>query len=315
MKKEGGWHQVNASQEPCLDQCERNYSLQCPEQWAPQDDKTCRPLAIYEGVCLPSHDFSNMTDAQKEIWSNKCGTDWPCMVRHTSLYSTWGMPLSGKKECHTSDCFLSPHVFPSRRARRTTLEGGWTKESNTQRSSNHSPFELGIFFFSTWIAIVFFTTMNDNCPILGRTILFSPFFAIRLQQPCPAGWLVKSDAFGNAISCLPPDNYTGPCGEETKLMAANPINYDQLCPDGWTKSEQYCVAPQNYMGPCAKKKLFASFERGMKRAYAEECDVEWPFVGREASDSYPKGSALRKRKYNIGPVEPFTGAIISGTVK
>ncbi|EUD66425.1 hypothetical protein C922_03059 [Plasmodium inui San Antonio 1] len=172
---------------------------------------------------------------------------------------------------------------------------------------------------------------------------------VDMSDPCPTGWLVKSDAFGNALSCLPPDNYMGPCGEETKLMAifvassqpprteglpnlkskermayecgvrwpsANRIDYEQFCPNGWTKNQQvYCVAPPSYEGPCARKKLFGSFEKGMKRAYAEECDVEWPLLGREASDSYPKGSALRKRKHNIGPVDPFTGAIISGTEK
>ncbi|EDL46954.1 hypothetical protein PVIIG_01334 [Plasmodium vivax India VII] len=138
-----GWHQVNASQEcvaplsyrgpcprflqmeskatqkrllegecriswPCLDQCERNYSLQCPEQWAPEDEKTCRPLAIYEGTCLPPHDFSKMTDPQKKIWSNKCETDWPCMVRHASLCAAWGMPLCGSPPSTLSSACFSP---------------------------------------------------------------------------------------------------------------------------------------------------------------------------------------------------------------
>ncbi|ANQ10432.1 Uncharacterized protein PCOAH_00048490 [Plasmodium coatneyi] len=329
-----GWHQVNASQEcvaplsyrgpcprflqmenkttqkrllegechifwPCLDQCERNYSLQCPEQWVPEDEKTCRPLAIYEGTCLPSHDFSNMTDAQKEIWSNKCGTDWPCMTSCKKDYSR-ACPQDGS--CYAPVKYSGPCLS-----------------------------RMSLLNVDEDMKVALEKLCNVSFPCVKTC-------EVDMSDPCPTGWFVKSDACGNALSCLPPDNYMGPCGEETKLIgltnlkskermayecgvrwscssATNPINYEQFCPDGWTKSEQYCVAPQNYAGPCAKKKLFVSFERGMKRAYAEECDVEWPLLGREASRSYPKGSALRKRKYNIGPVEPFMGAIISGTVK
>eukprot|EP00366_Plasmodium_knowlesi_P003233 XP_002260730.1 hypothetical protein, conserved in Plasmodium species [Plasmodium knowlesi strain H] len=422
-----GWHQVNASREcvaplsyrgpcprflqmenkttkkrllegecrifwPCLDQCERNYSLQCPEQWAPEDEKTCRPLAIYEGTCLPSHDFSNMTDAQKEIWSNKCETDWPCMVNHASLYSAWGMSLCGYPQFHSSNSFS---LFPRRRARRIILEDGWTKESNTLRSSDGSCY-APVKYSGPCLSRMSLLNVDEDMKVALEKLCNVSFPCVEtcdldMNDPCPTGWFVKSDAFGNALACLPPDNYRGPCGEETKLIAifvtssrlprtegltnlkskkrmayecavkwpfANLINYEQFCPDGWTKSEQvYCVAPHNYVGPCAKKKLFATFERGMKKAYAEECDVEWPLLGKEAPVSYRRGSgkrsytislcnsqcvplssfsydmaslhfnfcplndnawtsaALRKRKYNIGPVEPFTGAIISGTVK
>ncbi|CAA9990330.1 CPW-WPC family protein [Plasmodium knowlesi strain H] len=335
-----GWHQVNASREcvaplsyrgpcprflqmenkttkkrllegecrifwPCLDQCERNYSLQCPEQWAPEDEKTCRPLAIYEGTCLPSHDFSNMTDAQKEIWSNKCETDWPCMASCKKDYSR-GCPQ------------------------------GWTKEKD---GSCYAPVK----YSGPCLSRMSLLNVDEDMKVALEKLCNVSFPCVEtcdldMNDPCPTGWFVKSDAFGNALACLPPDNYRGPCGEETKLIGltnlkskkrmayecavkwpcssvANLINYEQFCPDGWTKSEQYCVAPHNYVGPCAKKKLFATFERGMKKAYAEECDVEWPLLGKEAPVSYRRGSALRKRKYNIGPVEPFTGAIISGTVK
>ncbi|SBT72198.1 CPW-WPC family protein, putative [Plasmodium malariae] len=72
---------------PSLVQCKKNYSHQCPNNWVPEDDTNCRPLATYEGTCLLSHDFSNMTDEQKEIWSNKCATAWPCKEKCKKDYS------------------------------------------------------------------------------------------------------------------------------------------------------------------------------------------------------------------------------------
>ncbi|EWC73930.1 hypothetical protein C923_05384 [Plasmodium falciparum UGT5.1] len=72
---------------PCLDNCEKDYSSQCPTNWVPEDEKYCRPLSIYEGTCLLPYDFSNMTNEQKEIWSNKCSSSWPCKEKCKKDYS------------------------------------------------------------------------------------------------------------------------------------------------------------------------------------------------------------------------------------
>ncbi|ETW16078.1 hypothetical protein PFTANZ_05249 [Plasmodium falciparum Tanzania (2000708)] len=73
----------------------------------------------------------------------------------------------------------------------------------------------------------------------------------------------------------------------------------------------YCIAPQSYMGPCSKKKSFQSFKKEIKKAYAEECDIEWPLYKNSREEYLPKISTLRKGKYSYGSVEPITGNIIS----
>ncbi|ETW46828.1 hypothetical protein PFMALIP_05109 [Plasmodium falciparum MaliPS096_E11] len=74
---------------------------------------------------------------------------------------------------------------------------------------------------------------------------------------------------------------------------------------------KYCIAPQSYMGPCSKKKSFQSFKKEIKKAYAEECDIEWPLYKNSREEYLPKISTLRKGKYSYGSVEPITGNIIS----
>ncbi|SBS87313.1 CPW-WPC family protein, partial [Plasmodium ovale curtisi] len=50
-------------------------------------------------ICLLPHDFSNMTNDQKEIWGNKCAVSWPCKVK-----------------CIHLQISISNHVSPVRRS-------------------------------------------------------------------------------------------------------------------------------------------------------------------------------------------------------
>ncbi|GAW82942.1 CPW-WPC family protein [Plasmodium gonderi] len=291
---------------PCLFQCEKNYSLQCPEQWVPEDDRICRPLAIYEGTCLLSHDFSNMTNTQKEIWSNKCGTSWPCKPSTQPIFFFF---LKGTEWIKDKDGSCSAP----------------TKYSGPCLS------RVSLLNVDKDIKVALEKLCNLSFPCIKEC-------EVDMNDPCPSGWFLKSDEFGNPLNCLPPDNYEGLCGEETKFIGlislemkeqmahecgvkwpcvsdVKLVNYEELCPERWTKSEKFCVAPTNYMGPCARKKTFVSFKKEIKKAYAEECNVEWPPFTKETTESFPKISVSRKRKYKFGVVEPFTGDIISGIDK
>ncbi|SOV83004.1 CPW-WPC family protein, putative [Plasmodium sp. gorilla clade G3] len=286
---------------PCLDNCEKDYSSQCPTNWVPEDEKYCRPLSIYEGTCLLPYDFSNMTNEQKEIWSNKCSSSWPC-----------------KEKCKKDYSKICPK--------------GWIKESDGMCLAPK-------YYNGPCLSRASLITLDKEMKVAFEKLCKLSFPCLQEckiddNDPCPKDWILKSDEFGTPQNCLPPDYYNGTCDEHTKFIGLNStlkeslayecdikwpceidttklINYEEYCPEYWTQSEKYCIAPQSYMGPCSKKKLFQSFKKEIKKAYAEECDIEWPLYKNSREEYLPKISALRKGKYNYGSVEPITGNIIS----
>ncbi|CRG95797.1 CPW-WPC family protein [Plasmodium gallinaceum] len=285
---------------PCLTYCEKNYSSECPEKWVQGDDKNCYPLATYEGTCLFSYDFSNMTDEQKEIWSNKCETMWPC-----------------KEKCKKDYSKLCPQK--------------WIKDDNDLCSAP-------INYNGPCLSRASLVTLDKDMKVAFEKLCKLDYPCLKeckidMDDPCPQNWILKSNESGTSISCLPPDEYKGICDENTKFIGLNLelkesieyecdikwpcaeeipdlINYEELCPENWIQSENYCVAPQNYMGPCSKKKLFKSFRKEIKKAYAEECNIKWPLF-KNSKENFPKISALRKGRYKFGIVEPITGEILS----
>ncbi|SBT45158.1 CPW-WPC family protein [Plasmodium ovale wallikeri] len=200
----------------------------------------CTSLCLTTGSCLLPHDFSNMTNDQKEIWGNKCAVSWPCKVK-----------------CVHLQMGISNHVPPVPRPSIVT-------------HVNQSKWPL---YDATCSAPKFYSG-----PCLSRASLLS---LDKDMKPCPKDWIVKSDASGIPLSCLPPDYYSGP-------YTLNVINYEEFCPENWIESESvkwkrktkcmhadivyYCVAPQDYMGPCSRKKRFEIFSREIKIAYADECN-------------------------------------------
>ncbi|KAI4835729.1 CPW-WPC family protein [Plasmodium brasilianum] len=296
-----GWSKSSISDE-CVSppsyrgpfQCKKNYSHQCPNNWVPEDDTNCRPLATYEGTCLLSHDFSNMTDEQKEIWSNKCATDWPC-----------------KEKCKKDYSKLCPQE--------------WTKNSNFCDGTCSAPIK----YSGPCLPRASLHTLDKDMKESFEKLCKLDFPCLKEckidnQDPCPKNWILKSDESGNPISCLPPDNYSGPCDEHSNFTGlnidskesiayecdvqwpcaeetSNLINYEELCPENWTQSQKYCVAPQNYMGPCSKKKLFESFRKETKKAYAEECNIEWPLFKKSISKNFPKSSSTKTKFQALCP--------------
>ncbi|VWU51754.1 CPW-WPC family protein, putative [Hepatocystis sp. ex Piliocolobus tephrosceles] len=289
---------------PCIVDCEKDYTVPCPEKWVQEDEENCRPLSTYDGTCLSKHNFTNMTNEQKNIWSNKCLTSWPCKENCKKDYS---------KECPQ----------------------GWIKEND---GTCYAPKK----YSGPCLSRVSLSSLDKDMKVAFEKLCMLQYPCLKTceiddNDPCPKNWIVKSDALGTPISCLPPDNYIGQCGEYTKFVglnakskesvahdcditwpcvreAANIINYEELCPEDWIKSDKYCLAPQHYMGPCSRKKLFNLFKKELKMAYAEECNVQWPLIKNNVPH-YPKMSALRKGKTKFGSVEPITGDVISNIVE
>lgn len=284
---------------PCLVQCDKDFSSQCPEDWYAEDEKVCRPLSTYTGSCLLPYDFSNMNEKQKEIWSNKCETTWPCKQKCKKDYSkfcpqNWIRDTDGL--CKAPKSYNGP-CLP----------------------------KASLFSLDKSMKVAFEKLCKVNFPCM-RTC------RIDVTQPCPQKWIVQSDESTNKTSCIPPLTYKGSCDRTTNFFnlsleqkeeisnvcdidwpcteeTFNAINYDELCPEGWTQYEQYCIAPQTYDGPCRKKKQFGSFTKETKREYADECKVEWPLFKNKKDTN--KISGLRKGRNNYGAVEPTTGEIIS----
>ncbi|SCM07227.1 CPW-WPC family protein, putative [Plasmodium chabaudi adami] len=289
---------------PCMNECEKDYSLQCPEKWGLEDEKNCHPLGTYEGTCLLIQDFSNFTNDQKEMWSNKCATTWPCKktcVKDYSKQCPQGWVKDNDGTCYAQKNYVGPCL---------------------SRAS--------LINFDEDMKVAFEKLCIVNYPCLRNCKMDQ-------TDPCPKNWILKSNYLGNPESCLPPDNYSGHCGEQTKFIGIDEnlketmeyecgikwscvdehstfINYEEFCPENWTKNGPHCIAPLDYFGPCSKKKIFEGFTSDIKKAYAEECDSEWPSSSKLAPNTFPKIQTLRKRKYNFGAVEPITGQIVSSPV-
>lgn len=285
---------------PCMTKCEIDYSAQCPSTWIPIDSVTCFPSSIYNGRCLLPQDFSIMTVEQKIIWGNMCDATWPC-----------------KEKCKKDYAKSCPQ--------------GWNKDdSGLCTAPKH--------YNGPCLPKASLTTMDKEMKVAFEKLCQIEFPCLRkceldMEEACPKQWILQSDENGNAISCLPPDNYTGPCDRNTKFLSlsvesrdhkalecnvewpcvedeVNLISYDELCPEGWTQEEKYCIAPKEYQGPCPHKKLFTSFSKELKKEYGEICNIKWPLVEHKKLE-HPKSHALRKGKYSSGAVDQATGDVIS----
>ncbi|EUT78788.1 hypothetical protein PFAG_05365 [Plasmodium falciparum Santa Lucia] len=269
---------------PCLDNCEKDYSSQCPTNWVPEDEKYCRPLSIYEGTCLLPYDFSNMTNEQKEIWSNKCSSSWPCKEKCKKDYSKI-CPKGWIKEsdgvCSAPKNYNGPCLS---RASLITLDKDM-KKMIIEKSGFSSCIFINIFFnkFNKIREYLFFS------PPFNWNNLYTHDISILLLL------LLKNDSFQHFLN----------------KQSINNIIISKLFPYIYIYYINYCIAPQSYMGPCSKKKSFQSFKKEIKKAYAEECDIEWPLYKNSREEYLPKISTLRKGKYSYGSVEPITGNIIS----
>lgn len=284
---------------PCLIECEKDYSSQCPQNWFPENEKICKPLSTYKGSCLYSYDFSNMNNKQKEIWSNKCETNWPCKEKCKKDYS---------KFCPKN----------------------WIRDNNglCKAAKNYNGpclSKASLFTLDKSMKIAFEKLCKIDYPCM-RTC------KLDVTKSCPKKWLLQSDSFGNKKSCIPPNNYKGNCNQSTNFFnlsleeieeisnicdiewpcteeTYDMINYDEICPEEWTQYENYCIAPQNYEGACMKKKEFTSFSKNVKKEYSEECNIQWPLLKNKKNIN--KISVLRKGRNNYGAVEPTTGEIVS----
>ncbi|SCL94456.1 CPW-WPC family protein, putative [Plasmodium berghei] len=289
---------------PCIKECEKDYFLQCPEKWELESEKTCHPLGTYEGTCLLVHDFSNFTNEQKEIWSNKCATTWPCKKTCVKDYS---------KQCPQ----------------------GWIKDNNGTCFAQNNYLgpclsRASLINFDEDMKVAFEKLCMVNYPCLRNC-------KIDESDPCPKNWILKSNYLGNPDSCLAPDDYNGHCEDQTQFIGIDTnlkesmeyecgikwscidehptyIIYEEFCPENWIKNEKHCIAPLNYSGPCSKKKIFEGFTLEIKKAYAEECNFEWPSSNKLAPKNFPKIQTLRARKYNMGVIEPISGEIVSNLV-
>ncbi|SBT49625.1 CPW-WPC family protein [Plasmodium ovale wallikeri] len=273
---------------PCMGNCIEDFSKECPQNWTLRKG-TCYAPKRYKGICVRKKNFTHFSEAEKKIWGNICGVNWPCYDKdyNFSLLCPlkWKVQPDGKT-CVAPDLYTGP--------------------------CNHI---LYLFHIKDEEKLFLKKICNIEWPIRKKK-------EYNFNDTCPIGWKFSHEKNG---TCIAPSSYEGPCektisfdifSHEEKYIFSQKCdvhwpmltekiqNYDLPCPHDWVElkesnkhdednSQDLCVSPSRYDGPCEHIFSFKNYTKEMKAAWASVCNAYF------TNDNILNFSGLHNEKKNI----------------
>lgn len=101
---------------PCLEECEKDYDIQCPKNWHESTKGICVATSSYAGHCDRVYNFASFSVDQKKALERRCDVSWRCLPKCNRDYNAscpegWGLIGEPADEiCLALDTYTGPCV-------------------------------------------------------------------------------------------------------------------------------------------------------------------------------------------------------------